>query len=150
MTTVLLGPTVRTTGLRLRGADAARVLGGLRLLVGVGSWLSPTASARTFGLGATADPPGAGLTMRLFGVRDAALAANALTADPVVRRAALRTGVVVDAVDSVATLLALRAGAPRAAGPLVGVGTLVFCALGTWALQAAASDTMAPMTAAAP
>ena len=135
MITALLGPTVRTTGRRLQGADAARVLGGLRLAVGVGSWLSPRGSTRTFGLAGTADPPGAGLALRLFGVRDAALAAGALAADPVVRRAALRTGVVVDAVDAVATLLALRAGAPRAAGPMVGVGALLFCALGARALQ---------------
>ena len=46
--------------------------------------------------------------------------------------------VVVDAVDSVATMLALRGGAGRAAGPLVGGGALVFCALGAWGLRQSA------------
>ena len=120
--------------------DAARLLGGLRLLVGVGSWMSPAVSARTFGLAGTADPPGARLALRLFGVRDAALALGALSGDPLVRRTSLRTGIAVDAVDSLATLLALRGGAGRAAGPLVGGGALAFCALGAWGLRQSAGS----------
>lgn len=113
----------------------AQLLGGLRLLVGVGSWLAPAASGRTFGLGDAGRDPAAALMTRLFAVRDAALAAGAFAPDPAVRRAALTTGIAVDLTDVVATALALRAGAPRAAGPLVGAGALLFAALGALAVR---------------
>jgi hypothetical protein len=116
-----------------------QVLGGLRLVVGAGTWLSPRLSGRVFGIPEAGASPGSALGLRLFGVRETLLAAGALSADPAVRRAALQAGVVVDAVDAVATVLALRAGAPRAAGPLVGVGALLFCGLGAWGLRSSQS-----------
>ena len=96
------------------GLDPAKVLGVLRTGVGVLSWVSPAASWRTFGLGSIGADPSSGLVTRLFGSRDFALGQMVLCPDPKVRRAGLQVGVAVDAVDMVASLVALRKGAPKA------------------------------------
>lgn len=114
--------------------DASWVLSTLRTVVGAGTWVSPAASWRTFGLGRMGDDPSAELIGRLFGVRDLVLARSIRHPAGDVRRAALRGGVLCDAIDVVASLIALRRGAPRASGVLVGGGAALFVALGLLAL----------------
>ena len=128
----------RTTGT----PAAASALSVLRTLVGVGTWASPARSWRTFGFGAADDVDASTALMgRLFGVRDLALGQAARNDDAHVRSAALRAGVLCDSVDVVASVLALRRGAPRATGVLVGGGAALFAALGVLALAAERAST---------
>ena len=99
-----------------------------RTCVGVGTWAAPAASGRFFGLGDDLAPPGAAVIGRLFGVRDLALAQALRHPSPDVRRAAIRWGAAIDAVDVVATAIAVRRGASGRAAVLVGVGAAVFAA----------------------
>lgn len=120
---------------------AALALGSARTAVGVGTWLAPRRSLRTFGLGpATAGPAAAtgsvDVVSRLFGVRDLALGVAVLQPDPALRRAALRIGLAVDAVDAVASVLGARAGAPRRSLVGVAAGALGFVVLGALAERA--------------
>ena len=131
--TTFVDPSVDRQQGRVRLQPGA-VLSVLRGLVGAGTWASPASSWRTFGLGELHDDPAAELIGRLFGVRDLALAQGARHREPAVRRAALRAGVLCDSVDVVATLIALRRGAPKASGLLVGGGAALFAALGASAL----------------
>lgn len=114
--------------------DLRLTLLALRSAVGVATWVSP-ASTRLFGLQDMADDPHAALVTRLFGVRDLALAQALRSSDAAVVDAALRAGVAVDAVDTVASLLALRRGASPASSVGVGVGALTFVGLGIGALR---------------
>lgn len=107
----------------------------LRGAVGAGTWLSPAASWRVFGLGHDGPDPSAAIIGRLFGVRDLALAVAVRHPDPAVRRAALQVGVAADGADVVASLLGLRAGAPRATLLGVGAGAALFVAMGLAALR---------------
>jgi len=93
--------------------DARTVFSGLRAFVGILSWVSPTASWKVFGVGAIGTDARAPLVTRLFGIRELALAAALQSPEPAVRVAALQTGLVVDGADIVASLIALRGGAPR-------------------------------------
>jgi hypothetical protein len=103
-----------------------------RAAVGVGGWLAPRLSGRLLGL----DGPSAAqarLVVRLFAVRDLALAAGLQLSRGESRRLWLQLGIACDAADGVASLLA---GAEQRSmlaltGPaLLGVG------LGVAALQA--------------
>ena len=116
------------------GPAPAAVLSTLRSLVGTGTWISPSRSLRTFGLGEQGNDPSGELIGRLFGVRDLALGQAARHPGGDVRRAALRAGVLCDSVDMVASLLAVRRGAPRVSGALVGGGAALFAVLGVLAL----------------
>ena len=115
--------------------DAGAALPALRILVGLGTWLAPGPSWRTFGLGPMHGNASAGLITRLFGVHDLALGLAARHPAVEVRRAALQIGVAVDSVDAVATLLAVRAGAPKPSLLGVGLGAALFTGLGLVALQ---------------
>ncbi len=117
------------------------MLSVLRSLVGAGTWVSPASSWRTFGFGSTAVDASTALLGRLFGVRDLALGQAVRHESADVRRAALRVGVLCDSMDVVASVLALRRGAPRASGVLVGGGAAFFAALGGLALKAERSTT---------
>ena len=112
----------------------ATLLATLRSLVGAGTWISPASSFRTFGLGALGDDPRGALIGRLFGVRDLALGRAVRHPSGDVRRAALQVGVLCDSVDVFASLIAVRRGAPRASGVLVGGGAALFAVLGLLAL----------------
>lgn len=115
------------------GIGPVPVLSALRSVVGAGTWASPALSGRTFGLGSL-EGPGAALLARLFGVRDLALGQAIRHPSPEVRRAALQVGVLCDSVGVVASLVALRRGAARSSGVLVGGGAAFFVALGLLAL----------------
>src|SRR3954447_69136 len=60
-------------------------LAGLRLAVGVGAWLPPNLTGRMFGLDPASNPQSVYMA-RLFGIRDVALGAGALSAAPEARR----------------------------------------------------------------
>ena len=106
----------------------------LRSVVGVGSWASPALSWRAFGLGSIRDDPRAAVVTRLFAVRDLALGQAVRHSNPHVRRAALQVGVAVDAVDIVASLAALRKGAPKLTWMTFVGGAALFVGLGIAAL----------------
>ena len=106
----------------------------LRSAVGIGTWVSPKASSRAFGLGVMDDTPVNVLVARLFAVRELLLGVGLKHPDPQVRRAALQAGLVADSVDIVSSLIALGKGAPKGtwAGAVLGAST--FVALGVVAL----------------
>ena len=121
------------------------MLGLTRMAVGLFSWISPRASARSFGLGDVADDSRGALLGRLFGVRDLVLGgAVAFARNEAALANALRLGLVVDTVDVAATALARRGGTSRLAAVLVGGGAAVFAAMGAISLRnvttAAATD----------
>ncbi len=116
------------------GLDVGSVFSGLRAAVGVLSWTSPTAAGRVFGLGSVGTDPRVGVVTRLFGVRELALAVAIKSPDPVVRRRALQTGVVIDSVDLVASLVALGRGAPKITLLTFTAGAALFAGLGLAAL----------------
>lgn len=114
--------------------DPAGVLSVLRSAVGVGTWISPAVSGRVFALGPIGDDPRTALIARLFGVRELVLAQAVRHPSPEVRRTALQVGVAVDAVDLVASLVALRKGASKATLLTVTAGAALFIGLGVAAL----------------
>lgn len=123
--------------------DLRRLLGLMRMFVGVFSWIAPRSSARSFGLGDVADDARAALVARLFGGRDLVLgAAVAFARDDASLATALRLGVVVDTVDVAATAIARRRGASRWAAAIVGGGAAVLAAMGAVVLRQL--DTKAP------
>ena len=86
-----------------------KVLGALRLVIGIGAWVAPDASGRLFGLDPRRNPQ-ARYVGRLFGVRDAALGVGLLTTDGDARRRWWQLGVVCDLFDAAAGVLAGRKG----------------------------------------
>ena len=88
--------------------QAGRALAMLRIVAGAGAWLTPNLTARILGL-----PAGGPLAfvLRLFGVRDVVLGLGYLNASPDDRNNWLRMGMVADAGDAVAAVVAVRRGA---------------------------------------
>ena len=122
--------------------DVLTVFSALRALVGILSWVSPSASWKAFGvgaIGADARPP---LVTRLFGVRELALAAGLQSPEPAVRKAVLRAGLVVDGADIVASIIALRKGAPTWIWLTFVAGASTFIGLGIGGL--AKEEPMSP------
>lgn len=106
-----------------------------RLLVGAVSWLAPRATWRAVGLGRPTDLGSPDAVTRLFGARDVALGLALLQPEPAVRRRALRACVAVDSADTVAGLLAVRAGAPRPSLVGVAAGAALLAVSGVVALR---------------
>ncbi|MBJ7337615.1 hypothetical protein [Mycolicibacterium sp.] len=106
-----------------------------RIFAGALSWASPALSSRVFLLGRAAPDGRAGLLARLFGVRDVALGLALQHPSADVRKVALQAGVVIDSADVLATLLAVRAGAPKSSllGVAAGAALFVGLALGAMA-----------------
>ena len=113
----------------------ASVMSVIRMFAGAISWASPALSSRVFGLGKIAPGGSPGLVARLFGIRDFVLGAAVHHPDPTVRKAVLQAGIVCDSADVVASLIAVRAGAPKATllGATAGAG--LFVVLGAAALN---------------
>ena len=111
----------RTAVVTIRGGFAA------------GTWLAPTLSGALFGISRKENPAGPYLG-RLFGVREAALAAEVLLAAEAARPAILRRHAAVDLADALAGYLAGRQGylKPRAA-ILATAAALGTAGLGLWA-----------------
>jgi hypothetical protein len=110
----------------------ALLLGALRL-PGAGAFLAPRLATRVLSL---PEGPHSAYLVRLFAARNVALAAGLLLSGPPARRLWWQAGVVCDALDAGAGLLALREGKPRSAA-LVDVGAAsVATALGLAGLLA--------------
>ena len=106
-----------------------------RIFAGALSWASPKLSSRVFLLGRS-DPDGrTGLLARLFGARDLALGLALQHPSAEVRKVALQAGVAIDSADVLATLLAVRAGAPKSSILGAAGGAAVFVGLGLAALS---------------
>ena len=118
----------------VRQIDAITTLSVLRSAVGVLSWVSPALAGRTFALGSLGDDPRAALLSRLFGARELALGLAVKHPSAEVQRDALRAGVVIDSIDLVASLIALRKGASRATLLTVTAGAALFIGLGVLGL----------------
>jgi hypothetical protein len=89
--------------------QAIRSLAGIRVAVGTSAWATPRLAGKAFGLDADANPQSPYLA-RLFGVRDLALGIGALTTTGESRRHWLMLGMMCDAADAAAGVLAGRAG----------------------------------------
>ena len=126
--------TDRTTTVLQPAMDARTIFSVLRALVGILSWVSPTASWKVFSVGTIGTDPGARLITRLFGVRELALGAALHSPEPAVRKAALRTGIAIDGIDIVASLIALRRGGPKWIWLTFVAGASAFIGLGVAAL----------------
>lgn len=106
----------------------------LRMFAGGFTWASPALSSRLFGLGKIAPGGSPGLVARLFGVRDLVLGAGLHHPNPAVRKAVLQAGVACDSADIVASLIAVRAGAPKTTLLGATAGAALFVGLGAAAL----------------
>ena len=80
---------------------ALKVLGGLRLAVGVISYAAPNAGGKLFGLEPAANPQAPYLG-RLFGIRDVALGVGTLRARKKAQDNWIEMGILCDAADTVA------------------------------------------------
>jgi hypothetical protein len=114
--------------------QAIRSLAGIRVAVGTSAWATPRLAGKAFGLDADANPQSPYLA-RLFGVRDLALGIGALTTTGESRRHWLMLGMMCDAADAAAGVLAGRAGyLPKVPTVLVTGVALVAAGLGAAAL----------------
>ncbi|WP_205875618.1 hypothetical protein [Mycobacterium camsae] len=124
--------TASLTGNQNRAATAMSVM---RMFAGGISWATPPLSSRVFGLGKLPPDASVGLVTRLFGVRDLVLGAALQHPEPAIRKAVLQAGLVCDAADVTASLIALRAGAPKTMLMGVTAGAGLFLVLGAIALR---------------
>ena len=83
---------------------ALKTLAGLRLAVGLTSWVAPNFGGRLFGLEPEANPQAPYLG-RLFGIRDVALAVGPLRAKKKARDNWIELGIMCDAADAAAAFL---------------------------------------------
>jgi hypothetical protein len=114
--------------------QAIRNLAGLRMAVGTSAWATPNLAGKAFGLDVSANPQAPYLA-RLFGVRDIALGVGALTTNGESRRRWLALGLLCDAADAAAGVLAGRGGyLPKLPTVLVTGTALVAVGLGAAAL----------------
>ena len=91
--------------------DNATTLSLARIVAGAGAWAAPEFGLKTAMLDPTA--PQSPYLVRLFGVRDVALGAITLLAKPEAKPALLKLGILVDAGDAAAAVLALKAEAVK-------------------------------------
>jgi hypothetical protein len=119
---------------RMDNEQAIRSLAGLRVAVGTSAWATPRLAGKAFGLDADGNPQSPYLA-RLFGVRDLALGIGALATSGESRRTWLMLGVLCDAADAAAGVMAGRAGyLPKVPTVLVTGVALIAAGLGTAAL----------------
>jgi hypothetical protein len=114
---------------------ALKTLAGLRLAVGVTSWVAPNFGGKLFGLAPDANPQLAYMT-RLFAVRDAALAVGPLRSKRKAQATWIELGIAVDAADAAAAAFGGGKGyLPPATAAMVGGVAVVATALGVVALR---------------
>lgn len=114
--------------------NAINALVGLRLVVGVLSWLAPRPAGKLFGLDSKGNPQAPYLA-RLFGARDIALAYGAVSSEGEHQRQWLTVGMACDVADSVAGIAGGRRGyLPKFASVLVTATAVGAAALGAVAL----------------
>ncbi|HEV2061367.1 MAG TPA: hypothetical protein VGR12_00830 [Solirubrobacteraceae bacterium] len=83
---------------------ALKVLGGLRLAVGITSYAAPNFGGKLFGLEPAANPQAPYLG-RLFGIRDVALAIGPLRANKKAQDNWIQLGIMCDVADTVSAFL---------------------------------------------
>ncbi len=102
------------------------------MAIGVLSWLAPSLAARIFGLEPEGRQP---IVTQLFGAREFALGLATATSSGAARRRVLGIGVMIDVVDTVASIRQVRAGNfSTQAKILTAGGAAFFAALGAVAL----------------
>ena len=117
------------------GSNPSQTLAGLRLAIGLSSWLTPRVAGRLFGLDARSNPQLPYLA-RLFGARDVALGAGIVLSEGESRSLWLQIGVACDVADAVAGVAAGSRGylgpvsAALVTGTAVGAAALGMKALG--------------------
>ena len=110
--------------------SSVRNLGRLRLVIGLGAWLTPRLSGRAFLLDPRDNP------QIPVGVRDAALAFGTLSTTGAARRTWLAAGLACDAADALAALAGGRAGyLSRPQTVLLAAPALAAAAMGAAALS---------------
>jgi hypothetical protein len=111
-------------------------LSAIRIAIGFGAYATPNVAGKLFGLDPAANPQASYLG-RLFGVRDIALATGALSSDESSRKLWVRLGLLCDAADVGAAVLAARNGSvTKLTGLLAGGTALAAVGLGVAALSA--------------
>jgi hypothetical protein len=111
-----------------------RSLAGVRMAIGTSAWATPRLAGKAFGLDSAGNPQSPYLA-RLFGVRDIALGIGALTTTGESQRRWLALGLLCDAADAAAGVLAGRGGyLPKLPTVLVTGTALVAAGLGAAAL----------------
>jgi hypothetical protein len=111
-----------------------RSLAGIRVAIGTSAWATPRLAGKAFGLDADGNPQSPYLA-RLFGIRDVALGLGTLTTTGESQRRWLALGLLCDAADAAAGVLAGRAGyLPKVPTVLVTGVALVAAGLGAAAL----------------
>src|SRR6266496_5385632 len=111
-----------------------RSLAGVRMAIGTSAWATPRLAGKAFGLHSDSNPQSPYLA-RLFGVRDLALGIGTLTTTGESQRRWLALGLLCDAADAAAGVLAGRAGyLPKLPTVLVTGTALVAAGLGAAAL----------------
>ena len=119
---------------RMDNEQAIRNLAGIRMAVGTSAWATPRLAGKAFGLDADSNPQSPYLA-RLFGARDVALGLGALTTSGESRRHWLMLGMLCDAADAAAGVLAGRAGyLPKVATVLVTATAVAAAGMGLSAL----------------
>lgn len=91
----------------------------IRSLTGLGSWFTPDASARFFGLN---PEPSNRFAVKLFGARETALAVSMVIAPPSKLRQVALAGAVIDTVDTIGGLDEYRRGNLSKHALVFGVG----------------------------
>lgn len=118
----------------MTGDDFNKLLNGSRLLMGAASFAAPDMAFRAAGLESRGNPQLPVMT-RMFGIRDVAIGAGALTSSGEERRRWLQAAIVADVGDALAVLAAHRAGYLSTAGALMlGIAATTGTALGIAAL----------------
>jgi hypothetical protein len=117
----------------MKTSDAIRLLAGLRLMVGVNSWVTPRLSGRILGMnGRDGTAP---YLNRLFAARDTAMAVGSLQSSGDAQRQWLQLGLAVDVVDVFAALASHRRGELQGVGSVAAIGAAAAAAgLGAVAL----------------
>lgn len=116
-------------------AQAINALAGVRVAVGLTSWLLPRPTGAMFGLSAKANPQAPYLA-RLFGVRDVALAYGALSSEGEQQRQWLAIGVACDVADAAAGIAGGKRGyLSKLSSSLVTGVSLIAALLGALALS---------------
>jgi len=110
-----------------------RGLGGIRCVVGLSVLLRPQLANLSLGVDPTTGPDG-GTVTRMFGIRDAAIAAATLHPDPTVQATGLRLGLISDTADIASVLRGRRAGVSPGGAMLIAGAAAVFAFAGAAAV----------------
>lgn len=119
----------------MKKGNTITTLAGIRILIGLASWIAPGLAGKLFGLDVEANPQAPYLA-RLFGARDVALAWGVLSSEGEARRQWLLAGLACDVADAAAGIAGGRSGyLPKLTSALVSGTAVSAVALGAAALS---------------